>query len=72
MLDRVFQKIGQAQATGILIVPNWSTQPWFPTVQKIFFQEPALLNLSEAHSSAAIQASVQHPLSQKLQLMACI
>ena len=40
LIDRVLQKIKKDQGTGILIVPKWTTQPWYPGLLKLLVQEP--------------------------------
>ena len=44
LVGRVLQKIEQDQATGILIVPKWSTQPWYPRLLQLLVQEHLLLS----------------------------
>jgi len=43
LIDRVLQKVEADQAFGILIVPQWTTQPWFPVLMCLFVQEPFIL-----------------------------
>ena len=43
LILRVLQKIKQEKATGIVIVPNWPAQPWFPTFQSMLSSKPVLL-----------------------------
>ena len=37
------QKIRQDKAIGILVVPNWPTQPWFPMLTKVLQASPVHL-----------------------------
>jgi len=30
VIQRVLQKISEEEATGLLLVPNWPTQTWWP------------------------------------------
>ena len=71
LLGRVLQKIEQDQATGILIVPDWNTQPWYPILRKMLLQEPLLLPYQKDILILPYKPGVQHPLSQRLRLMAC-
>ena len=64
------QKIEQDQSTGLLIVPLWTTQPWFTLLLNLLTDHPLVLPQSDSllflpHSNAI------HPLSRRLQLMAC-
>ena len=70
LLATCLQKIEQGQSTGILIVPMWTTQPWFTLLLNLLIVTPLVLSqtnslLSLPHSNAV------HPLSRQLQLMAC-
>ena len=55
LIGRIIQKISIEASTGILIVPNWPTQPWYPHLMKILIDTPILLpstqNLSPNQSS---------------------
>ena len=35
LLTKVIKKLCQDQATGILVFPAWSTQPWYPQVLEL-------------------------------------
>lgn len=35
LITRTLNKIMQDKAVGIVVVPHWSTQPWFPLFQKL-------------------------------------
>ena len=71
LLDRVLQKIERDQASGILIFPNWSTQPWFPGIRKLKLSEPLLLPYRTDILILPYKPEARHPLAHKLQLMAC-
>ena len=64
------QKIEQDQATGVLLVPVWQTQPWFTPLLHLLVDNPVLLPhsrclLTQPHNHAL------HPLRNQLKLMAC-
>ena len=50
ILLHVIKKIEYDGATGILIVPNWPTQVWFPLLRRLLLAEPLMLR--SAKSSA--------------------
>ena len=57
------QKIEQNQSTGILIVPMWTTQPWFTLILNLLTDNPLVLPQMDSllflpHSNAV------HPLSR--------
>lgn len=68
LIGRVLQKIKQDRATGILIVPNWPSQPWYPIFLELLTQDPIILgpdkNLLYSPSREL------HPLSNTLSLAA--
>ena len=70
LLATCLQKIEQDQSTGILMVPMWTTQPWFTLILNLLTDNLLVLPQTDSllflpHSNAV------HPLSRQLQLMAC-
>ena len=70
LIATCLQKIEQDQSTGLLIVPLWTTQPWFTLLLNLLADHPVVLPQSDSllflpHSNAV------HPLGRWLQLMAC-
>ncbi|XP_044165229.1 uncharacterized protein LOC122949160 [Acropora millepora] len=70
LLATCLQKVVQDQSTGILIVPMWTTQPWFTLLLNLLTDNPLVLPQTDSllflpHSNAV------HPLSRLLQLMTC-
>jgi len=70
-IGKVLQKIIHDKAKGIIVVPNWPTQPWYSLLLDVtsnYFIIP--------HSSHQLylpnQPSLQHPLHKSLELMACL
>ena len=43
IIPKVLQKIQAEEATGLLVVPCWLTQPWWPLVMRLLVQEPLVL-----------------------------
>ena len=71
LIDRVLQKVENDQASGILIVPQWTTQPWFPVLMRLLVQEPLILPQGKKLLQLPYRPSAIHPLYHKLTLMAC-
>ena len=70
LLATCLRKVEQGQSTGILVVPMWTTQPWFTLLLNLLTDNPLALPQTDnllflPHSNAI------HPLSRRLQLMAC-
>ncbi|XP_057290276.1 uncharacterized protein LOC130612963 [Hydractinia symbiolongicarpus] len=42
LIGKVLAKINIDQATGILVVPFWSSQPWFPQAINMLYRTPVL------------------------------
>ena len=64
------QKIEQDQATGVLVVPIWQTQPWFTTLLHLLVDYPLRLPQSN-HLLTQPHNGALHPLRKQLKLMAC-
>ena len=64
------QTIEQDQSTGILIVPMWTTQPWFTLLLNLLTDNPLVLPQTNSRL-LLLHSSALHPLSRRLQLMAC-
>ena len=71
LITKVLRKIYQEKATGIIIVPNWPTQPWWPRLMAMVIQPPLLLPKRRSTIFLPCQPEVPHPLFPKLQLLAC-
>ena len=70
LVGRVLAKIHRDKTNAVIVVPDWSTQYWYPqflqmTNKDPLFFRPLLRNLTLPH-----KPSVNHPLCKKLQLIA--
>ena len=72
LLPRVLAKIIQDKATGLLIVPKWTTQSWFPRVLTLLIQHPQLIAPCRDLLYLPQQHQVVHPLHKKLSLLAVL
>ena len=70
LLATFLQKIEQDQSTGILIVPMWTTQPWFTLLLNLLTDNPLALPQTDSLLFLPLSNAI-HPLSRRLQLMAC-
>ena len=43
IISRVLSKISQDEAEGIIVVPYWPNQMWYPVIRKILTSIPILL-----------------------------
>jgi hypothetical protein len=55
LIPKVLQKIISEQSEGIIVVPDWPTQPWYPLFKKLAVSEPLRFgpcnNLLKSYSS---------------------
>lgn len=58
--DRVIQKIISDKAIGILVVPNWPTQSWYPIFLNLLLEDPIIFEASEYLISSPFRE--KHPL----------
>ena len=71
IIQRVLQKINIDQATGIIIVPNWPTQTWWPYLMSMLINYPIILPRKTRTLFLPEQPQEIHPLHKKLELLAC-
>ncbi|XP_068691166.1 uncharacterized protein [Montipora foliosa] len=72
VLGRVVQRIQEDMAEGILLIPNWPTQPWFPKVMRLLVKEPFLLPKNSQLLQLPYNKTAVRPLVGKLTLLACL
>ena len=70
LISKCVQKIKMDRAGGLLVVPNWPSQPWFPVLMNMTLGEPMLISRS---SSLLVQpvSHEPHPLNHCLDLLCC-
>ena len=68
---RCLQKIIADKAEGVIIVPMWSTQTYYPRLMSMLIQMPRLLPRKE-NLLRLPHSQKSHPLWKKMQLMACL
>ncbi|KAJ8044060.1 hypothetical protein HOLleu_11420 [Holothuria leucospilota] len=47
LVGKCLQKISADNATGILVAPLWTTQPWFVTLLEMLVAQPSIIRLKE-------------------------
>ena len=70
LIPKCVQKIRQDEAKGVIIIPQWPTQPWFTAVMKLLIDVPRWLPLRKDLLSLP-GTSQSHPYGKKLRLLAC-
>ena len=71
LINRVLQKVEQDQSQGIIIVPLWTTQVWFPRLLHMLIDYPITLPKGPRTLSLPSNQERLHPLHKKLTLLAC-
>lgn len=69
IIPRCLQKIKVDNARGLLVVPNWPTQAWFPILEEMLLEEPMLLPWNISLLTQPVSGS-PHPLTN-LDLLCC-
>ena len=70
LISRCVRKIIHDQASGILVIPRWKTQPFFTFVLNLLIDKPRILKAS-AQSLVHPTLDSPHPLHQRLELLVC-
>ena len=71
LINRVLQKVEQDQSQGIIIVPMWNTQVWFPRLLHLLIDFPITLPKGPRTLLLPFNWEKAHPLHKKLTLLAC-
>ena len=62
------QKIKQEKATGILVIPNWPTQPWYPLIAPLLVEPLLIHHPSKSLLQLPAAPEEQHSSAKKLEL----
>ncbi len=72
MVGAAMSKIVQDQATGIMIIPYWTSQYWYPTMLSMLVKEPIILPQIKTLITLPFNPEVRHPLIPKTKLLAVL
>ena len=70
LILRTLRKIAIDKAEGIVVVPYWPAQPWFPLFKKL--AQSNIINLEAAPNLLTSPFREKHPLANKLSLAAAV
>ena len=62
IISRVLSKISQDEAEGIIVVPYWPNQVWYPVMLKMLISIPILLNSRKSLLQLPQSPDQNHPL----------
>ena len=71
IIQKVLRKVTVDQATGILVVPHWPTQPWWPLLTHLLIAPPFILPRRKGTLYLASKPEEPHPLHKTLTLLGC-
>ena len=71
LILRCLKKIEMEEGEGIIIVPVWPIQPWYPKLMSLLVDMPRLLPVTRGTLYLPSQPSQPHPMEGKLKLIAC-
>ncbi len=70
LISKCLQKIIRDKAMGLMVVPNWPTQAWFPSLKSMLVEEPMLIPKRIDLLSQPV-THAPHPLHDRLDLLCC-
>ena len=73
ILGRALQKVQRDGATGVLVVPDWPTQTWYPILLRLLLAPPVRLTCKKTLLLLPSNPEAIHPLIQqkRLHLLVC-
>lgn len=69
LISKILSKLIIDKASGVLIVPNWPAQPWYPLFTSLLTREPLTFSPSPNLLLSPCR-SIRHPLANQLTLIA--
>ena len=71
LIGRILHKMEEDLAEGILVIPCWTTQAWFPQAMRMLVANPRLLPKRDGVVFLPFNPKQKHPLQGRMNLMAC-
>ena len=71
VINAFLQRVREDQASGILIMPNWPTQAWFPQAMQMCVEPPITLHPAKHLLQLPGKPEKLHPLHRTLTLLVC-
>ena len=71
LITRVLQKVKRDRSTGVIIVPIWPTQVWWPVLMKMITGKPVQLASRVTLLTLPSHPEKRHRLLPRLKLLAC-
>ena len=71
LILRFLKKIEMEEGEGIIIVPVWPTQLWYPKLMSVLVDMPRLFPVTRGTLYLPSKPSQLHPMEGKLKLIVC-
>ena len=71
LISRGLQKIQRENVQGVIVVPKWPTQTWWPVLMQMLTDNPTLLPNRKTLLTVPGNPAKIHPLYPKLELLMC-
>lgn len=71
LISQVLQKIQKEDSEGLVIIPRWPTQSWWPLAMRMLMQSPIILPRTTSTLFLPSNPSEKHALHEKLVLLMC-
>ena len=71
VMSQVLGKVKRQGAMGVVVVPRWTTQVWYPLLTRLLIADPVLLPSNAGLLTLPSQPAKKHPLLPQLRLMVC-
>ena len=71
IISRVLSKICREGAKGVIVVPDWPTQAWYPCLARLLTQEPVLVSARNNLLNLPAKPGIKHRLHKSLRLVIC-
>ena len=69
VIPRVLSKVKQDSTEGIIVVPFWPTQVWYPVMLKMLVSTPILLNSRKSLLVLPKTPNLVHPMWKKMNIL---
>ena len=71
LITRVLEKVKRGRSTGVISVPSWPTQVWWPVLMKMITGKPVLVASKVTLLTLPSHSEKRHRLLPRLKLLAC-
>ena len=72
VIGKVLQQLIHTQVRAILVLPDWSTQFWYPQLMSLLVVPPVKIKLQQQALTLSHDKTKVHPLYPKLRLIGCL